>query len=401
MPAPPFEVESARPYLEHLAGELGPRASGTEQEAAAAEYLASVFERLGYEVEIQAFTYSVGSQVSRVDLDDGGSIIAFRFAGSADRGVRARLVDVPGVGRPADFANANAHGRIAVVDRGVIEFRAKAMHAEAAGAVALIIVNRPENDTFGGDFGAYDSQIPVLQIGKRDGDDLRARLARADTEAAIPNASPTRGKSQNVVAKTPDGTCRVVVGGHYDTVPEVSGANDNASGTALMLAFAELWSGHPAAADICFVGFGAEELGLHGSDFYIRELLSAGELDSVTAMLNLDAIGGGYAPYQIVASPELSALTRAVADALQIDAGEGAMPAMLGSDHINFEVAEVPVVFPFASGGIGIIHTPLDNLDRFDHQVYAEIAALNHGVLACLLLRAGSPVIPATPCGDS
>ncbi len=393
---PSFSVESARRYLDQLAGELGSRASGSEEEAAAAEYLAQIFKQLGYEVEIQPFTYSVQGVVSRVDLDAGYSAIGFRFPGSADHGIRARLVDVPGLGQPADFEAAAVRGRIAIVDRGEIEFHVKASHAEAAGAVALIIVNRLASESLGGSLGAYSSKIPVLQMIKQDGDDLRARLAVADVEAVILNASPATGVSRNVIARKLGGRCLVVVGGHYDTVPEVSGANDNASGTALMLAFAEAWSAHPAAADLCFVGFGAEELGLHGSEFFVQEMQASGALELVTAMLNLDAIGDGNAPYRIIASGELGAMVNAVSEALQIDASRGSLPMMLGSDHLNFDWAGVPVVFPFPLGGI--MHTPLDNLDNIDHEVYADIATLSHSILSCLLLQAGSPVIPNTAC---
>ena len=191
-------------------------------------------------------------------------------------------------------------------------------------------------------------------------------------------------------------SCRVIVGGHYDTVPEVDGANDNASGTALTLAFAETWANHPAAYDICFVGFGAEELGLFGSREFVRNLGKNGQLGEVTAMLNLDAIGDGRAPYRIVASSELGALGNAVAAELQINASTGALPMELGSDHASFIAEGIPAIFLFPPGAV--IHTPADNLDNINREVFGDIATLNHGILACLLQRAGSPVSPATSC---
>lgn len=395
VPAPTFEVETAIAYVAHLAGELGPRTSGTEEETAAASYLEETFSQLGYETEIQIFPYTAQGGVSRLDLDDGFSTIAFRFPGSGEQAVSGALVNVPGFGDSADFAAVDASGAIAVVDRGVIEFRVKAANAESAGAVALIVVNRLEDDSLGGTFGSYTSGIPVLHIAKAAGDELRSRLS---SRVSIPEAAPLTGESRNVIARKTDGTCRVVVGGHYDTVPEVSGANDNASGTALTLAFAESWSEHPAANDICFVGFGAEELGLHGSDHFVRQLRASAELGQVTAMLNLDAIGDGRAPYRIIASAELRSIGNAVAASLLLNAGSGTLPMMFGSDHASFAAADIPVVFVFPPGAV--LHTPADNLENFNREVFADIAALNHGILSCLLLRAGSLVEPAVSCSE-
>ena len=115
-------------------------------------------------------------------------------------------------------------------------------------------------------------------------------------------------------------------------------------------------------------------------------------------MLNLDAIGDGRAPYRIVASPELQPIADAVARELQTLAGGGILPTAFDSDHTSFDAVGVPVVFVFPPGAI--IHTPLDNYDNFNHEVYGGIAALNHGILGCLLLRAGSPVIPVTSCSE-
>ena len=394
-PEPEFDIEIALAHLEHLAGVLGPRASGTEQERAAAQYLAAVFLDLGYETEIQDFAFTSLQTVSRIDTADGQSMLAFRFPGSADIAVTAELVDVPGSGETADFTSVDVRGKVAIVDRGLIEFRVKAVNAEAAGAVALIIVNRQQMQSLGGTLGGDISEIPVLHVQKEWGDELRRRV---DTTVSIPEAQQTSGVSQNVIARAPGSRCRVVVGGHYDTVPGVDGANDNASGTALTLAFAETWSDHPGVADICFIGFGAEELGLHGSAAYVRQLDQRGELADVTAMLNLDAIGDGRAPYHIIASPEVRKLGNAVAAALQINAAAGGLPALLGSDHANFARARIPVVFAFPPGGI--LHTPSDNLDNFDRELFTDIAALNHGILACLLERAGSAISPSIPCRD-
>ena len=392
-PEPSFDFNIAVGYLEHLAETLGPRASGTDQERAAAEYLATAFRNLGYEAEIQEFGFTARVAYGRIDATDGHSSFAFWFPGSSKDAVNGELVNVGGYGELADFESVDVTGKVAVVDRGLIEFRAKAANAEAAGAIALIIANRTSVQSLGGTLGTSTSEIPILHVSKEAGDALRERLG---TPVSIPEAPPNDGESQNVIARLPNGQCRIVVGGHYDTVPEVPGANDNASGTALTLAFAEVWADHPATVDICFVGFGAEELGLHGSDHFVATLQSSGEIEDVVAMLNLDAIGDGAAPYQIIASAPLRDLGRSVAEDLQIVTSSGVLPINLGSDHASFANAGIPVVFVFPPGAI--LHTPLDNMDNVDLGLFEDIARLNHGILTCVLEWAGSAVAPTYSC---
>ncbi|MDE2892788.1 MAG: M28 family peptidase [Chloroflexota bacterium] len=393
--APAFDFALALDYLTRLVEELGPRATGTDEERAAAAWIAEELEGLGYEVEIQEFSYRAMASFSRIDLDENRSLYGFRFPNSGSGTATGTLVDVPGVGEEADFAGVDVDGKIAVVDRGIVEFRVKAANAQTAGAVALIVVDARGERGFAGTFGAYVSDIPVLLIRVEDGIRLRARLGQSLT---VPEAQPLTGASQNVIARKSGGVCRVVVGGHYDTVPAVDGANDNASGTALTLAFAELWAGHPGSSDICFVLFGAEEMGLHGSGEYVRQSIASGSLEEVTAMLNLDAIGDGRPPYRIVVSAELRDLADLIASEVQIPAGLGRLPMEVGSDHASFASVEIPVVFVFAPGAI--LHVPADNLDNFNEGLYEDISRFNHAMLACLLLRAGSSITPLVPCTE-
>ncbi len=390
--APPFDFAVAESYLEHIAGVLGPRASATDQERIAAEYMAEVFNELGYEVELQEFDFVNAATFTPIPLPNREPAVGFLFPGASRDAVSGPVVVVPGLGEPADYAGFDVDGAIVIVRRGVIEFRAKAVHAEAAGAAALIIANETAVQSIGGTFGGDTSTISVLHVSTVDG---RALRLLDGAELSIPAAAPASGASQNVIARKPGGECRVVVGGHYDTVPGVDGANDNGSGAALTLALAEIWTLHPAALDICFIGFGAEELGLHGS---LHLTAIPGWLEPVTAMLNLDAIGDGVRPIQIIASPALRTLTAAVATQQGVDAETGALPRYLGSDHSPFAQAGVPVVFVFPPGAV--LHTPADNLDNVNWPLFRDIGMLNHGILACLLERAGADITPPLSCGE-
>ena len=391
-PTPQYDAGLAQRYVEWIAGEIGPRPSGSEQELAAAEFLAEQFAAFGYEVELQPFDYTHDQRWSRIDLDDL-SIYAFHFSGAATDLVAGELVAVEGYGEPENFKQADVLGKIAVVNRGLLEFRAKAANAQGAGALALIVTNTQSTDSLTGTFGSETFDIPVLLVNHEDAARLREQLGERVTIHPPPAASAS---SQNVVARMPAATCRVVVGGHYDTVPGVDGANDNASGTALTLALASLWAEHPATSDICFVAFGAEEVGLFGSAAYVRSLRERGELADISAMLNLDAIGDGRRDLLVIASTELREMALHVAVSLGGVASRGTLPINLGSDHASFAQAGVPVVFLFPLGAV--LHTPLDNLEFFDRRLFAEIGRINHHILACLLHRADSPLAPTVAC---
>lgn len=107
----------------------------------------------------------------------------------------------------------------------------------------------------------------------------------------------------NVVAVLPGTTSPdeiVVVGGHYDsyasgTLDDAPGADDNASGTALVLECARVLSDGTYGRTIVFISFGAEELGLIGSRAWVNGVAAANDLD-IVAMLNADMIGYSQAP---------------------------------------------------------------------------------------------------------
>ncbi len=102
--------------------------------------------------------------------------------------------------------------------------------------------------------------------------------------------------SQNVIAYCPTTLRRpgtrvplVIVGAHYDSVAVGKGADDNASGVAAMLEVARRLKDHDLPYDIVFLAFGAEEVGLKGSAYYVRTM-SATDKARAVAMINFDSL---------------------------------------------------------------------------------------------------------------
>ena len=141
---------------------------------------------------------------------------------------------------------------------------------------------------------------------ERLGYDVRRTKVRvpSDTSWGTP---VRRGTSLNVIAE-PEGfdasKPHVVIGAHLDTVPVAPGAEDNASGIAVMLQLAAMVSQQPAALPVQFIAFGAEEPrgsgdALHhfGSRQHVAGL-SRSERPAIKAMVALDRVGvpASYVP---------------------------------------------------------------------------------------------------------
>lgn len=104
--------------------------------------------------------------------------------------------------------------------------------------------------------------------------------------------------SRNVVAMWP-GAKRypVVIGAHIDSVSGSPGANDNASGVAVMLEIARLVAGRPEARWVKFVSFGAEEYGSDGrhhvgSQEFVDRLERRGRR-RLAGMVSVDMVADG------------------------------------------------------------------------------------------------------------
>ena len=106
------------------------------------------------------------------------------------------------------------------------------------------------------------------------------------------------GTSRNVVAWWP-GASRfpMVVGGHMDTVAGAPGANDNASGVAIVLEMARLFAGKRQAQFVRFAAFGSEEYGSNGvhhvgSQVYVNRLGRRGRR-RLAGMVSVDMVADG------------------------------------------------------------------------------------------------------------
>jgi hypothetical protein len=103
--------------------------------------------------------------------------------------------------------------------------------------------------------------------------------------------------SANVVALKPGKSSReTIVGAHYDSTSGGPGADDNASGVAVMLEIAELLKDQSTPYTIRFVAFGDEEGGELGSNAFVSQMSQAERANTV-GMVNLDSVVAGDIEY--------------------------------------------------------------------------------------------------------
>ena len=137
--------------------------------------------------------------------------------------------------------------------------------------------------------------IPVVGASFADGQELFAATQAGETVVRVSTSTLSEPRTTtNVIADTPGGNANqtVVVGAHLDSVTEGPGINDNGSGSAqnLEIALEMANLGIQPANKVRFAFWGAEELGLLGSERYVRTL-SDEQLDRIALNLNFDMTG--------------------------------------------------------------------------------------------------------------
>jgi hypothetical protein len=262
---------------------------------------------------------------------------------------------------------------------------------------------------------------------------LKESIDRAERPAslALPKIRVTlavtleefRERAENVVGFIPGSDRRldnehVVIGAHYDhlgfghygttdasTEGKVHhGADDNASGTAVLLRIAEQLAGAEAkpARAVVFVAFSGEELGLHGSRHYTNQ--PALPLSAAKAMINLDMIGrlrdNRVTVFGARSAKEISAIVTEEARKLELEIRES--DGIGRSDNMPFYNKKVPALH-FFTGTHGDYHRPSDTWDKLNYEGMNRIGAL---VLAITQRFANTiepfqfVVLPSRPAGQ-
>ena len=173
--------------------------------------------------------------------------------------------------------------------------------------------------------------------------DVQTASAKPDTGGFALFAQPApkaEVEVQNIIVRPVEiAGPKLVIGAHYDAFPGSPGANDNASGMAVLLALAQELSrsGCDKAVEVVF--FDAEESGRAGSIAYLAECSS----EEVAGMVNLDVCG--YGDTLCVRCMKKTPLLRNFTDKARLRRFDGEEVCYLpDSDDKTFTKAHIPAL---------------------------------------------------------
>jgi Zn-dependent M28 family amino/carboxypeptidase len=297
----------------------GNRASGLPGYDASSAYVAKTLRAAGYTVRKQTFTFPFfqeNSPATLTQLTPGQKTLetgVFTYSGSGSVSgpvVPTKDVVIPATPTPsstsgceaADFEPAPAEPSIALVQRGTCDFGVKAANAKAAGYDAAIIFNEGNPERTELTVGTLGTPVDIPVVGLSYDDAVAlvqdVRSGGATAKVTTDTTTDLERETHNLIADWPGRTKNddqvVVVGAHLDSVPEGPGINDNGTGTAAILEIAEQMAktGYTKKLQrpVRFAFWGAEELGLLGSQHYVDTLSDANRA-KIYANLNFDMLG--------------------------------------------------------------------------------------------------------------
>lgn len=226
----------------------------------------------------------------------------------------------------------------------------------------------------------------------------------------VPSAPPANIEGRNVGAILRGSApalrddC-VILSAHYDHLGKPGGllhpgADDNASGVAMMLEAARCFATapKPPKRSVVFIGFDLEEVGLYGSRYYAAN--PPIPLKNVSLFITADMIGrslGGVCDGRVFVMgtehvPALRPWIAQAAENRQLTVGLlGADLLILNrSDYGPFRSRKVPFLF-FSTGESQVYHTPDDVPETIDYATLTEISQTIYGVVK---RAADAPTLP-------
>jgi hypothetical protein len=413
-----------------------------------------------------SFSYSIDGKTTQLQLSADFTPLGFSGTGAvttgavfAGYGITAREYGYD------DYAGIDARGKIAIIlahepqeYEGASPFEgriytehsqlfSKALNARLHGAAGVVYVVDTANhssaeklDTFTSSVSPANPGLPFVQVRSGSveawfeaaGRDFKETQTAIDSDLkprsfAFPetlslsmqiDVSHRAREVHNVVGYVPGRTDEyIIVGAHYDHLgigeqfslaPEKigtphPGADDNASGTAGVMALARWFGAQPKAQrGVLFVAFAGEELGLLGSSYYVNN--PALPLGKAILMINMDMIGRIREGKVLVSgasngSPYRSRLqSLGQRHALTLDLDDSAVYG--SSDHTSFKTKLIPILF-FFSGLHGDYHRPTDTWDKIEAASAAKLLNLLTEFIFGLTSRSGEPHLANGTSHDS
>lgn len=263
-------------------------------------------------------------------------------------------------------------------------------YVKRLGASAIVFANsdpNQENPSSELPRQAHTVSIPVVFV---QGELAKKLTTQKEVEIKLAvNIVREKKSGRNVIAKLDFGApTTVIIGAHYDHLGYGdhgslhrgekaihNGADDNASGVAMILSLAEYFAtGNTKGHNLVFIAFTGEEMGLLGSGHFVKSPTI--DLSKVSYMINLDMVGRLKAEEKTLGvngvgtSPSWNkALKKVSAFGMDIKTTESGIGP---SDHTSFYLKNIPVIHVF-SGTHNDYHKPSDDVELINYDGMGRI----------------------------
>jgi aminopeptidase YwaD len=362
----------------------GPRPLGSEANQTAADYIRDQFESFGYQIEEQPYDCMAFEGA-------GATLIINGQTAPVEANAFSLPCDVLGTILPI--------GSLAELDAAEIGDRILLFYGDLANAALSPkswflkserddhIIQRLEAGRPAALLAPPAASVEYMQLTMDWELDVAAATIPLDTvlqllkHPELPVHLNVQGQripaaARNIVARSKkgDGSQRVVVCAHFDTMINTPGAMDNASGVAVMLAMAEVLQDIDLPYILEFIAFNGEEYLPIGDDEYVRR---AGDtFDQILYALNIDGIGPFYTSSTITmmeANPAFQSMVERIAAAYP---GVVWVEPWPESNHSTFAMRGVPALAFSSLGARHLAHTPADTFEVISAAKLDEVCRL-------------------------
>lgn len=212
--------------------------------------------------------------------------------------------------------------------------------------------------------------------------DTAARTISLNIQSVFEN----KYEAVNVVGMIPGKSKKkkfIVITAHYDHLGTMgrdaifNGANDNASGNAMLLELMKYYSQNKPEYNMLFIAFAGEEAGLLGSKYFVEHPML--DLKKIRFLINLDLLGTGEEGITVVNATkhekEFALLKKINEKSSLLPQIKSRGPAA-NSDHYFFSEKGVPAFFIYTMGGSKAYHDVNDRIDALSFAEFDDVSKL-------------------------
>lgn len=207
---------------------------------------------------------------------------------------------------------------------------------------------------------------------------VKHSLPESKVTLGIKNDYQSAFKGINVIGKVEGkrNDSAIFISAHYDHLGRLGehlfpGANDNASGVAMVLSLAAHYAQNKPQFDTYFLFTCGEEIGLVGSYFYIQDPIIP--LSKIKLLVNLDMVGTGDEGIAVVNGLKYARFVELVKGSKEEFAKVKIRGEACNSDHCLFDKEGVPAVFIYTLGGQQAYHDVYDQVEGLSLHAYEAL----------------------------